>query len=418
MPKFALISLVSDQPMPNVMAVLQREQPEQTEQGEQPDRRFTHLEFIVSADKNDPSKYDKRFDQLGKRLEAFFEKRGYIVSRRPPVDPYNLKNALKGCQDAVDALKKKGYEVVFNITGGTKIMSLAAYLCAQQKKLEAIYVESRDRFLISIPPSENLVNAIETDSLETERKSLQEELFREIDVPSYIALYGREIDTSIQFKDLGQEQINKARIIAQHYPVSRRCLKHLEDQIKEIYKRTGTVIWPVQVVLKDLTQLERDALKGLDASDILSWDPVQRILSCDEEQRRFLKGIWLEVFALDSLAASGLFHDVRGNVKIKDVGEWDVMLTVNAQLAIIECKSEAKLSDQFGKIRALQRDRGGLYGRSFFIRSGERLDAVHKLAEFYGIDRVIDAEDLPRLSEIIAQHMGVLPPDKTVIEKG
>ena len=124
------------------------------------------------------------------------------------------------------------------------------------------------------------------------------------------------------------------------------------------------------------------------------------------------------MFVLDKLSTSELFHDVRGNVKIKGWdGECDVMLTVNAQLAIIECKSNAQLSEQFGKIRALQRDRGGLYGRSFFIRSGERLDAVHKLAEFYGIDRVIDAEDLPRLSEIIAQHMGVLPPDKTVIGK-
>lgn len=197
MSKFALISLISDQPMPNVMAVLQREQSEQAEQ------RFTHLEFIVSADKNDLSKYDRRFDEICKRLETFFENRGYIVSRRPPVDPYNIKAALKACQQAIDALKEKGY----------------------------------------------------------------------------------------------------------------------------------------------------------------------------------------------------------------------VMLTVNAQLAIIECKSDATLSEQFGKIRALQRDRGRLYGRSFFIRSGERQEVVHKFAEFYGIDKVIDAGDLPRLSEIVAQNMGIQPANRTVTER-
>ena len=131
MSNFALISLISDQPMPNVMAVLQREQTEQ---------RFTNLEFIVSADKNDLSKYDRRFDEICKRLETFFENRGYIVSRWSPVDPYNIKTARKACQEAVDALKAKGYEVVFNITGGTKLMSLAAYLCAQYNQIEAIYV--------------------------------------------------------------------------------------------------------------------------------------------------------------------------------------------------------------------------------------------------------------------------------------
>ena len=411
MSKFALISLISDQPMPNVMAVLQREQSEQAEQ------RFTHLEFVVSADKNDLSKYDRRFDEICKRLETFFENRGYIVSRRPPIDPYNIKAALKACQEAIDALKEKGYEVVFNITGGTKLMSLAAFLCTQYNRIEAIYVESRDRFLISVSPAEDLISAIATDSFETERKPLQEELFRVIDVPSYIALYGKEIHTSIQIYDLPQNQINKARIIAQYYATLRNRLNHLQTEITHAFA-TRTVTWPFRLELKKLTRLEREALECFDANGIFSWDSTQRILSCERGQIAFLKGKWLEVFVLDKLSTSELFHDVRGNVTIKGWdGECDVMLTVNAQLAIIECKSDATLSEQFGRIRALQRDRGGLYGRSFFIRSGERQEVVHRLAEFYGIDKVIDAGDLPRLSEIVAQNMGIQPANRTVTER-
>lgn len=405
MSNFALISLISDQPMPNVMAVLQREQTEQ---------RFTNLEFIVSADKNDLSKYDQRFDEICKRLETFFKNRGYIVSRWSPVDPYNIKTALKACHEAVDALKEKGYEVVFNITGGTKLMSLAAYLCAQDNQIEAIYVESRDRFLISVSPAGNLVGAIATDSFETERKSLQEELFRVIDVSSYIALYGKEIDASINIDDLPQDQIDKARIIGQYYATLRKRLNHLQTEITLAFK-IRAVTWPFQLELKKLTRLEREALECFDANGIISWDSTQSILSCESAQRTFLKGKWLEVFVLDKLSTSELFHDVRGNVKIKDWdGECDVMLTVNAQLAIIECKSDARLSEQFGKIRALQRDRGGLYGRSFFIRSGERLEDVHRSAKFYGIDKVIDAGDLPRLVEIVAQNMGIQPANRTV----
>ena len=404
MAKFALVSLISDQPMPNVMAVLQREQSELAEQ------RFTHLEFIVSADKNDLSKYDRRFDEIGKRLETFFKNRGYNVSRRPPVDPYNIKTALKACKEAVDALKERGYDVVFNITGGTKLMSLAAYLCAQHNQIEAIYVESRDRFLISLSSASNLTNAIATDALETERKPLEEELFSEIDVSSYLALYGKEINTSIKIDDIPQEQVDKARIIGQFYSLLRNRLKNLEDEIRVEYKKTKAVSWPFQLELKKLTRTERDALDCFNANGIFAWDSAKNILSCDSLQRAFLKGKWLEVFVLDKLSASELFHDVRGNVTIKSwSGECDVVLTVNAQLAIIECKSDAILSEQFGKIRALQRDRGGLYGRSFFIRSGEKKDEVDRAAEFYGIDKVIDAEELPKLVEIVAKSMGIQP---------
>jgi hypothetical protein len=238
-----------------------------------------------------------------------------------------------------------------------------------------------------------------------------------IDVPSYIALYGKEIHTSIQFDDLPWDQVNKARSIGQYYATLRSRLNRLQDEIKKAY-REKRVTWPFQIELKNLTRIEREALECFDANGILSWDSTQHILSCERAQATFLKGKWVEVFVLDKLATSELFHDVRGNVTIKDWdGECDVMLTVNAQLAIIECKSDATLSEQFGRIRALQRDRGGLYGRSFFIRSGERQEVVHRLAEFYGIDKVIDAGDLPRLLEIVAQNMGIQLANRTATEK-
>ena len=224
MPDFALISLVSGQPMPNVMAVLQD------------DQYFSYLEFIVSANKDEPSQYDKQYDEAYERIKVFLEKRGHIVTRQPPVDPYNLKAALEACQEAVNVHLKKGHQVVFNITGGTKVMSLAAYLCAQQNHVEAIYVESRDRFLISIPPTDDFTNVIASGSLVSKRKGFNEGCFREIDVPSYLALYGKEIDKSIQADDLDIDQINKAIIIAQHYAKLRKHLKHLQDEVKKAFK--------------------------------------------------------------------------------------------------------------------------------------------------------------------------------------
>ena len=404
MSNFALISLISDQPMPNVMAVLQRERNEQTEENLQ---RFTHLEFIVSADQHGLSNYDRRFDEICKRIEAYFTKRGYSTSRRPPVDPYNLGAILHACQQAVEALQQKKYTVVFNITGGTKIMSLAAYLCAQLNHLEAIYVDSRDRFLISISPTNDLKSTLKTEISLSEKKPLDEELFCEIDVPTYLSLYGREINTWVQVDELDEKEITQAQIIAAHYATLRKRLVDLQKAVDKAYK-DKTLAWPFQMQLEKVTKREKAALEHLNTSGIISWEQAASILACNKPQKDFLKGRWLEVYALYTLAKSGLFHDVRGNVKIKGWdGECDVVLTVNAQLAIIECKSEARLSEQLAKIRAIQFERGGLFGRSFFIRSGETDPTTIKHADFYRIDKVIDAVDLPKLIEIVAGFMGV-----------
>ncbi len=233
-------------------------------------------------------------------------------------------------------------------------MALAAYLCAQYNQAESIYVESRDRLLISVPPTGDLIEAIAKDSLESTKKSFQEERFRVIDVPSYVALYGREVSTSIQADELNKDQIDKAHIIAQHYSKVRNHLNSLQREIREAYE-AKTLTWPFQMKIKKLTQIEREALEHFAASDILSWNSTQHTISCEKEQRKFLNGEWIEVF----------------------------------------------------KIRAIQRDLGGVYAQSFFIRSGEKDDNVSEQAKFYGINRVINADDMPRVVEIVAQHMGI-----------
>src|SRR6266568_7048629 len=109
MSDIVLISLVSEQTMPNVMAVLQD------------DRYFKYLEFIVSADKDKPLQYDKKYDEAYQRIKVFLEKQGRIVTRQAAVNPYDIKTTLKACQEAVDVQRKMGRKVIFNITGGTKV---------------------------------------------------------------------------------------------------------------------------------------------------------------------------------------------------------------------------------------------------------------------------------------------------------
>src|SRR5579875_216578 len=413
-PEYALISLISDQPIPNIMAVLQD------------NRYFKYLEFIVSSvvRKDDSGntiiEYNPTYDKLYQATKEFFESRGHIVDRLPPVDPYNLQEVMNICQLGIDKHKNLGREVILNITGGTKLMSLPAYLCGLRNHVESIYVESGRRSLITLPPPDEFNLMTGGDVLKTEEKSFDEERFREIDVPTYLALYGAEIDRYIIASDLDSKRVEQAQILAQSYPLVRERIKTLLRGIKKAFSEarnlqgeSGKNVWPFRCTfdLTKITREEREILQYLAGNHIFSYEQDKQgvTLICENEaQQKFLDGKWVEVYALHSLASSGLFHDVRGNITLKGwSGECDVMLTVNAKLAIIECKSDAKLSEQFAKIRALQRDRGGLYAESFFIRTGEYDDIINDQANFYGITNVIDAQNILKINDIVAQKMGI-----------
>jgi hypothetical protein len=186
----------------------------------------------------------------------------------------------------------------------------------------------------------------------------------------------------------------------------------LQQEINRAYK-TQTLSWPFYLTLKNVARQQKDALAVLASHRVLSWDAGQQMLSCSRDQQRFLKGDWVETYALDSLSKSGYFHDVRGKVRLVGVdGEWDIMLTANAKLAILECKSDATLSEQFGKLRAMQRDLGGTYAQSFFVRSGDTDNRVKRMSSLYGITKVIDYAEMSNVSKIVAEDVGVMTDGK------
>jgi hypothetical protein len=393
-PEYALISIVSEQPMPNVMAVLQDK------------RYFKYLDFIVSADKDEPSVYDKSFEKIYDRLKIFLEKRNRIVTKQRPVYPYSLQDVLNVCQEAVDEHRLKGHEVVFNITGGTKVMALAAYLCAQRNQAEAIYVESRDRRLITLLRTDNVVDIVTNGVPGSKDEPFDESLFHEIDVCSYVELYGRKVVKCVT--GFPEEQITRANLMAQYYKLLRKRFIELRSNFRHQPKAKEEDYFSVDIT--NVSKREKEGLEVLSSNGIFFWDSEKSRIYYSKEQYHFINGIWVEVFTFNSLASSGLFQNVLANVKLGNSDdEWDVMLTVNATFAIIECKSDAEdLNARFGKVRSIQRDLGGTYAKSFFVRSADdREKKVKQQAALYGINKVLDRENMFNLVEEVARVLNV-----------
>lgn len=61
------------------------------------------------------------------------------------VKPYDVAATVEAIKNRLDTSDLVGAQVTFNLTGGTKLMSVAAYQLARERRARAIYLESEKR---------------------------------------------------------------------------------------------------------------------------------------------------------------------------------------------------------------------------------------------------------------------------------
>jgi hypothetical protein len=115
-----MIALVGEQPLPNFL--LARHQP--------PDALL-----LVYTTKTEPV-----YEKLKATLKSVVAIHGL------PTDPYNVIAIIKDLKDKLAESRLSSHQsLVFNLTGGTKAMSLAAYHVAQQCNGSIVYMESEEK---------------------------------------------------------------------------------------------------------------------------------------------------------------------------------------------------------------------------------------------------------------------------------
>jgi hypothetical protein len=379
MNRCVMLALVSDQPMPNIMAVLQYDPPP------------NHVEFIVSADKTDASQYDPWYDDKYYALCRAIQPLGISCNRMPPAHPYRLRDVKAQCLDAI-ARHPDADHFVINVTGGTKLMALAAYLAGLESRHPIVYVESRDRRLIAV-----------SGSISTEQP-FDEVRFRRINVKRYLTAYGRTIEQETSHKALSGQDVATAHFFVNNLSAARPLLR----KITEAVYAGGDPRAPRHFALESLSTSQQGVLDRLIVAGYLTrTGQPQQFAVVSEAGWHFLKGTWLEVYAFDTLYCSCFFDGVRCNVHLKGApGELDVVLARNASLGICEAKFGAKLSIIMSRLRALKETLAGVYGRIFYVTARAKVTKdMENLARVYGVTRVITGPELPHIAELIRERM-------------
>lgn len=162
-----LLSLIGEQPIPNLLPLWQF-------------REYTATQFVATSTTQPVAETLRRAIQSDPQL------RHLEVLDTLIVEAYDIGQARGVLATALNAHLNQGREVRLNLTGGTKLMSLAALQAAFGSGVRLIYVSTEDNCMILLG----------SDGVEMERLPIRVN----ISVEQYLAAHGLEVGDDQSFK--------------------------------------------------------------------------------------------------------------------------------------------------------------------------------------------------------------------------
>lgn len=325
-------------------------------------------------------------------LEAVLNEAGVKTTRVTLEDEHDfgkLQNALLN----VAAAREK-QRIALNLTGGTKLMALAAQSVAAEAKWEAFYVD------------------VDTDeAIWLGKDTRHQPLTQQLRLRHYLRGYGYTPGERIERPQPSQRHNDLLRtLIAQvgslEGPLAQ--LNWLAQQAEE-RKTLRITLTPEQVDSRSLETL----LRNFEDAGVLRVER-ERVTFASEAERDFAKGGWLEIHVfrtVSSLSGELNLRDKAANLVVQDSNgvknELDVAFMARNRLFVIECKTarmdkpEApKANDTLFKLSEICRRVGGLGTRGMLASYRKVREVEKRLAAALRIEIVCGAE-LARLDDRI-----------------
>jgi hypothetical protein len=330
----------------------------------------------------------------GARLAALFTSWGKTVKTQE-MAAYDLDKAIEVC-DAVAA--EAGDDCSLNITGGTKVQTVAAFQVFYTQSKPIVYVDTQDNKILSIAP-----------------QAEPQPILAQIKAKDYLAAYGFTLNSATGTASRETESRGELRrLLLRAALENERSLGALNDSLARGIREERDGL--VRFTLKD------DHAAALD--DLLVRSGVRRAgpeYILGQEMAAYLNGLWVEehaFLAALTLKGRGLIQECWMNAK----GEWDLqrappqnefdlVLARGARLYIVECKSldpnrreggEGILREHLYKLDSLGDRALGLFGKKMMLSARPIKDEyVKSRAAAMGI-KLVDGADLSDLENIFS----------------
>jgi len=360
--KKCLVSLVSEQTIPNLLLAIHFK----------PD----YLLFITTEKMEKQNKTQAILNTLKLRHLDYDQRHHKVEVQEDSIIDLQTKVSQWLSQIQED------YQFVVNITGGTKIMSLATYDFFKEVGSDIIYVPiPQNKYLIPFPKLRP-----KPPGVISERLTVREYLT----ACNFIIPNPDTIEKNRQ-RAFSRKELTK--FIFDHYQGLKPLLKRLWQKLPMKYK--NELEFNEQILLENEEQ--KCLLKKL--GFLVNENNISKKINKSEWY--YLRGGWLEERLF--LAVAEVLSPEKGDVQLgvncmdqhKNENEFDVLFTFENVLYLIECKSldpaESKedrigITDFLYKLGAL-RPHFGLTPRAFFASTSENLYDDHGELKSKLIDR-------------------------------
>lgn len=381
------VCLISAQAAPNLLPILDSE------------FKPKKVIFLVS----------KTMKQRAEYLAKTFEKLNVKVKLKNISDEFNFGLMEEEIFKLVEEYENES--IALNVTGGTKLMSIAAENAFSALGKPIFYIDTDSNHILFISKNE-------------EQKwlpNLEMKAKNKIDI--YLSAYGSTVLST-------QNPIEREKYL----PAIEPFIKNYDNytQVIPLLNLHATLSQSngyKSEYTKDNKKIGKldELLLGLDYQGLLNYDG-QTIDFKNREIKTFLNGGWLEDYTYFQLKEIANIEDIAcgadvANPKFKlgkneyssenkgNKNEFDIVFMAKNKLHIIECKTQ--LMDKNGGIKAddilykleTLKDYGGLMTKKCLVSYFEVPEQVKNRANFLNIE-IIQGKDLQRLKSKIQEWIG------------
>jgi len=338
------VCLISKQPIPNLLPLLL----------EKPAKAL----FLVSPE----------MKVQAERLKKIVRPRGIAVEIREFASAYDYESALQ----IFEQIAKEDPAAILNVTGGTKIVALAAFYVFYCNSRRIIYLDTFNNQLLQLAP-------------ETTSVPVQENLVK---VHDYLVAYGMnplpatisaEEKRRPSLQELAELLINDDTLLSRLNTAIDRCGGNKSSSINLDLNGLGG---KAEILAGMLVQF-----------GVVDWTSSSNLHIPTADNIFFCNGGWLEEYVywmVQELSIKGL--DLAMNVRVEWDGkgkqqtenEFDVLFTHDNRLQLISCKTSnperqtatgSRATEALNELDTLADRAGGLFGRAMLV-------SARKLSKF------------------------------------
>lgn len=377
------VCLVSGQAAPNLLPIL--------------DTEFKPKEIVLIV--------SNKMKEKANNLTEIYKKNNIKVTQKMLSDEFNFSTMEQEIYAIAEEYLDKN--VALNVTGGTKLIAIAAQNAFQTAGNPIFYVDTDENRIIFISKDEQ-GHWIEDKMLQTN-----------VNLSDYFGSYGFQTFCHSQ-PDIKEEWLDIPKLLIQYYDRYANVIPLL-NKYASLAEKQGL---KVEISKEDQRiNLLDDVLAEFDDKyDLIEYRNNQ-INFKNQDVRFFLNGGWLEDYTFNLLKDIKQIDDIGCNIEVANLhykqeksdfsknnqgnkNEFDIVFMAKNKLHIIECKTQkldksggVKAEDILYKLETLK-DYGGLFTKKCLISYCSLPEAILNRAKSLNI-KIIQGKDLLRLKSLI-----------------